>query len=76
MEERSRIGDWEADTIVGRNHKQAIVTVIERKTGLVKIKRVTKKSAHLVVDAMVNMLIQLDYKLRRLRLHHGVDFAR
>lgn len=76
MEERSRIGDWEADTIVGRNHKQAIVTVIERKTGLVKMKRVTKKSAHLVVDAMVNMLIQLDYKLRRLRLHHGVDLAR
>ncbi|WP_351060358.1 IS30 family transposase, partial [Psychrobacter sp. TB20-MNA-CIBAN-0197] len=33
VKERSRIGDWEADTIIGQNHKQAIVTVVERKTG-------------------------------------------
>jgi Transposase and inactivated derivatives, IS30 family len=25
VEERSRIGDWEADTVIGKNHKQAIV---------------------------------------------------
>ena len=30
----SRIGDWEADTVIGKNHKQAIVSIVERKTGL------------------------------------------
>ena len=37
VEERSRIGDWEADTVIGQHHKQAIVTLVERKTGLLKM---------------------------------------
>lgn len=28
----SRIGDWEADTLIGKNHRQAIVSRVERKT--------------------------------------------
>ena len=27
---RKRLGDWEVDTIIGRKHKQAIVTLSER----------------------------------------------
>ena len=30
VEERSRIGDWEADTIVGARHKGAILSLVER----------------------------------------------
>jgi IS30 family transposase len=33
---RRRIGDWEIDTVHGRG-KACVVTVVERKTGLVKI---------------------------------------
>lgn len=35
VEERSRIGDWEADTVIGMNHKQAIVSLVERKSGYI-----------------------------------------
>jgi IS30 family transposase len=28
VEEKSRIGDWEADTVIGANHKGDIVTFI------------------------------------------------
>ncbi len=42
VEERMRIGDWEADTIIGQHHKQAIVTIVERRTGLLKMKRMVK----------------------------------
>ena len=31
VEQRSRLGDWEADTIVGKGHQQAIVSLTERK---------------------------------------------
>jgi IS30 family transposase len=34
VEKRRRIGDWEADTIIGKNHKQAIVSLVERQSGL------------------------------------------
>jgi IS30 family transposase len=30
VEERSRLGDWEADTIVGAGHKGAILSLVER----------------------------------------------
>ncbi len=32
--QRGRVGDWEADTIIGKNHKGAIVTLDERKSKL------------------------------------------
>ena len=75
VKERSRIGDWEADTIIGQNHKQAIVTVVERKTGLVKMKRVTKKRAHLVVDAMVIMLKPVKLYVKTITSDNGKEFA-
>ncbi len=56
VEERSRIGDWEADTVIGQHHKQAIVTLVERKTGLLKMKRVGHKTAQPVSEAMIELL--------------------
>ena len=32
VERRDRIGDWEADTIIGRGHQGAIVTLVDRKS--------------------------------------------
>jgi len=31
FKDKSRIGDWEIDTVIGKNHKQALVTIVERK---------------------------------------------
>jgi IS30 family transposase len=41
VETLSRIGDWEADTIIGKNHRQAIVSIVERKTGFTLIHKVS-----------------------------------
>jgi IS30 family transposase len=32
VDERSRIGDWEIDTVIGRGHSGALVTIVERAT--------------------------------------------
>ena len=34
VNQRERIGDWEGDTIIGKNHKGAIVTLDERRSKL------------------------------------------
>ena len=49
VEERSRIWNREADTVIGQHHKQAIVTLVERKTGLLKMKRVGHKTAQRII---------------------------
>jgi len=40
VDARSRIGDWEADTVIGKAHKQAIVSLTERKSGLALLYKV------------------------------------
>ena len=32
VDKKSRIGDWEADTIVGKGQKSALLTLVERVT--------------------------------------------
>ncbi len=33
VETRCRVGHWEGDTIIGAGHKQALVSLVERKSG-------------------------------------------
>ena len=37
MEERTRIGDWEGDLIVGRASRSAIGTLVDRRTGYLRL---------------------------------------
>jgi len=32
VEQRTRIGDWEGDTVMGKGRKSALLTMVERKT--------------------------------------------
>uniref|UniRef100_UPI00191AAFD8 IS30 family transposase n=1 Tax=Psychrobacter frigidicola TaxID=45611 RepID=UPI00191AAFD8 len=65
----------EADTIIGQNHKQAIVTLVERRTGLLKMRRVTKKTAHLVAEAMIDLLTPIRLQVKTITSDNGKEFA-
>lgn len=54
--ERSRVGDWEGDTVESVDHKPGINTLVERKTGLVFITKLTGKTAVATVGAMAYRL--------------------
>ena len=56
VDQKSRIGDWEADTVVGNNHKGFIVTLVERKTKITLIKKVKNKKAETVKEAIIEKL--------------------
>ena len=75
VETRTRIGDWEADTVIGQHHKQAIVTLVERKTGLLKMKRVLKRSAQHVSDAMIELLMPVKIQVKTITSDNGKEFA-
>jgi len=40
VDQNSRIGDWKIDTVIGKNHKQAIVTIVERASKFSVMKKV------------------------------------
>ncbi len=75
VETRSRIGDWEADTIIGKNHRQAIVSLVERKTGYTLIHKVERKTAQEVGQAMVGLLNPHQKEVHTITSDNGREFA-
>lgn len=72
---KERIGDWEIDTIIGNNHKGAIVTAVERKTKFSCMKQVPKKEAALVASALIEMLKPYEPLVLSLTSDNGKEFS-
>ena len=53
IELRKQVGHWECDTVIGANHKGAIVTMVERKSGFSVIVKVSQKTSELVSRAII-----------------------
>ena len=75
VETRSRIGDWEADTVIGKNHRQAIESIVERKTGFTLIRKVDRKTAQAVSQAMIGLLTPYQKMVRTITSDNGKEFA-
>jgi len=56
IEKRDRIGDWEIDLVIGKNHKGAIVTIVDRLSLMTLIAKVGSKHAELVTKATTSLL--------------------
>ncbi len=72
---RGRVGDWEGDTVIGKNHKGAIVTVDERKTKLRFAAPLSHKKAILVENAMVSLLRPFLKFVKTITFDNGKEFA-
>jgi len=75
VEGRSRLGDWELDTITGKGHKQAIVSINERQTRLSLIAKVERKTADLVSTTIIRLLKPYADKVHTLTSDNGKEFA-
>jgi transposase, IS30 family len=72
---KERVGDWEIDTIIGKNHKGVIVTAVERKTKFSCMKHVLKKEAPLVTMALIDMLKPYKQLVHTLTGDNGKEFS-
>lgn len=52
VSERTRLGDWEGDTVESANHKPGINTLVERKTGLAFITKLDDKTSQATLGAV------------------------
>ncbi len=75
VDDRSRLGDWELDTIIGKGHKQAIVSIIERKSRLTLIHKVERKTASNVTRAILKLLKPIAGHVHTLTSDNGKEFA-
>ena len=72
---RERFGDWEGDTIIGKNHKGAIVTLDERVSKLRLALPTGGKKASKVRDAIIHLFSPIKDFVLTLTLDNGKEFA-
>ncbi|MDZ7802816.1 IS30 family transposase [Thiohalophilus sp.] len=75
VDSRHRYGDWELDTVIGKNHRQALVTLVERKSKLTLIAKVARKTAEAVSEAIIRLLKPLAPWVHTLTADNGREFA-
>jgi IS30 family transposase len=75
VELRERIGDLEIDTIIGQNHKGAILTINDRAAGIVKIKKLEGKDAEKLAAAAIEVLQDWKPFLKTITADNGKEFA-
>ena len=75
VEEKSRIGDLEIDTVIGKNHIGALVTVVDRKSKFTIIKNVPSKEAGIVTQALIEMIQPIKAITHTITSDNGKEFA-
>ena len=75
VDKKVRLGDWEADTVIGKGHKGVLVTLSERVSKLNLIAHVPTKHAEGVTEAIIAMLKPYKKELRTITFDNGKEFA-
>ena len=73
--EKSRLGDWEIDTVIGQGHQGALVTIVERVSKFTLIKKVDSKHAETVTAATIALLAPYRDKTLTITADNGKEFA-
>ncbi len=75
IEDRKQVSHWEGDNVIGAAHKQAIVTLVERKSGFAVLAKVSNKSADLVGRSIEFKLKPFYSRVKTLTVDNCKEFA-
>ncbi len=62
VEDKSRIGDWEGDTIIGKNHKGALLSYVDRKSKMTILEKLLNKKAAPVTEKTIERFKKIQDK--------------
>ena len=75
VDQKTRIGDWEGDTVIGKNHKGGLVTLAERKSRYVLAGHIRSKHADGVTTVVTRLLRPHKGKCHTITFDNGKEFA-
>ena len=75
VEDKRRVGDWEADTIVGAGHRGALVSVVDRASKFTVLHPVSSRSAGEVGEAMMERLMPYVEIVHTITSDNGKEFT-
>ena len=75
VDKKSRIGDWEGDTIIGKGHQGVVATLVERKTQYTVLAKSKTKHAKLVRQSIEQGLAPHLDQVHTITYDNGLEFA-
>ena len=77
VQNRSRFGHWEADTVRGKTGKAALITLIDRKSRFLLAQRIEKVNSKLVCQGIIELLETMSpNKVLSITPDRGVEFTK
>ncbi|NQY01384.1 MAG: IS30 family transposase [Flavobacteriaceae bacterium] len=75
VDKRSRFGDLEFDLIIGEHHNQAILTINDRASGMLKMVKVFSKKADEITRKAIELLQEWKPYIHTITADNGKEFA-
>ncbi|MRN37578.1 IS30 family transposase [Neisseria brasiliensis] len=76
VDQKERVGDFEMDTIVGKDQKSGLVVAVERKTKFVVIRKISNFKAEDVARVVIRALKPFKDIIQTITLDNGKEFYR
>jgi transposase, IS30 family len=75
VQHRTRLGDWEADLVLGKNQQGAVVSLVARNSLMLLARKVQSKQSEVVVAAIINALEDLPaFWAKTITFDNGSEF--
>jgi transposase, IS30 family len=74
VEARERVGHWEADTVAGTGSKDCVVTLVERKSGLLLIGKLADRTAESLSRRAISLMSRRGARFETVTADNGTEF--
>jgi len=74
VDSRASLGHWEGDTVMGKDRRHCIVTLVERKTGFLIIKKIRARTTQQVNAACIAAIREHGRKFVSITFDNGTEF--
>lgn len=76
VDQKTRIGDWEADTVIGKRSRGALLSMVERQTKFLVLGHLKRKTADQTREEQVRCLWPYRDRVLTITQDNGREFAR
>jgi IS30 family transposase len=74
VENRRTLGHWEGDTMIGKDFHHCLLTLVERKSGYLVIRKLKSRTEHAVTKAAATALRREKGRVKTITLDNGSEF--
>lgn len=71
---RQELGHWEGDTVMGVDHHQCILTLLERKSGANRMAKLDNRTARKAASAIVSLITAEPHLFKTITFDNGTEF--